>query len=148
MPASSRRFVQAGDATPCGARTCPYCAARAPADEFLTDDVKRHLDGVARRLEAEVRAHRTAIPEAWAKENPRALRPPPPAGSSRRAPRREQPDDLLPIALPCCGDEQKVSDAWLGPIRCHRCGIAHLRAGPRDIGLEMALLRQWTSGES
>jgi hypothetical protein len=124
-------------------RHCPYCAATAPAHEFFTPEVQRHLDAEAERLENEVRLHRFHLPDEWLGDNPRAssaplaAAPPPP-------PRPDHADDLVRIGLPCCNEEHKVSGAWLGPIRCHLCGVAHLRAGPRDIGLELALLKQWT----
>lgn len=124
-------------------RHCPYCAAIAAADDFFTPAVQRHLDAEAERLDAEVRVHRFRLPPEWLGENPRAARGPI-ASSPPHALEPDHGDDLVRIALPCCNEEHKVSDAWLGPIRCHLCGVAHLRAGPRDIGLELALLKQWT----
>jgi hypothetical protein len=123
-------------------RFCPYCAGAAPAEDFYTADAKRHLDREARRLDATVTWHRMRLPHEWLGANPNVTFVPVPPADAVPA-RPDWGDDLLRIALPCCGEEQKVTDAWLGPIRCHLCGTAHLRAGPRDIGLEMALLRQW-----
>jgi hypothetical protein len=143
--ALARRVAHAGPAPdPGGPRFCPYCAAEAPAEEFYTQASKERVDAEARRVDAEVRWHRLHLPAEWGAPGPRASAPPPvlsidpPPWAALEA-----ADDLLRIQLPCCGEEQKVTDAWLGPIRCHLCGTAHLRAGPRDIGLEMALLRQW-----
>ena len=131
------------EAAPPGPRTCPYCAFAAPAEEFLPPEVQRRLDEAARGLEAEVRSRRLRVPPEWIAENPRVDHGPVPPARLPPTVRQDRPDDLVRIALPCCGEEQKVSDAWLGPIRCHLCGVAHLRAGPRDFGLELALLKQW-----
>jgi hypothetical protein len=131
------------DAAPSRPRFCPYCACEAPADEFFTPEVQRHLDAAARRLDAEVRWRRVRLPLEWMRANPRVTSAPAAAAQPPPIPLADHADDLLRIALPCCGEEHKVSDAWLGPVRCHLCGIAHLRAGPRDIGLELAMLRQW-----
>jgi hypothetical protein len=134
------QHLNALEAEPGGPHFCPYCGCEAPADAFYTAEVQRHLDLTACALDAEVR---------WRSLRPRAaLRHPEDdvGGSPLDAllpPLGDGGEDLPRLALPCCGTEQKVSGAWLGPIRCHRCGVAHLRAGPRDIGLELALLRQW-----
>jgi hypothetical protein len=124
-------------------RFCPYCASPAPADRFFTPDVQRLLDAQARHLEDEVRWHRLRLRPAWTGE-PAHPGPSPIAPAHGFAARPSPDDELRRIALPCCGEDQKVSGAWFGPIRCHLCGIAHLRAGPRDFGLELALLKQWT----
>lgn len=128
------------------ARFCPYCASSAAADRFFTPEIQRHLDTEARHLEEEVRWLRLRLPPEWLSENPGHSHEPL-APAPRGILRREQDDDLCRIDLPCCGVEQKVSGAWVGPIRCHLCGIAHLRAGPRDIGLELALLKEWADGK-
>jgi hypothetical protein len=135
--------MDAGEAEPAPTRHCPYCACEAPADAFLTSDVREQLDAQARRFEEEVRWRRLRLPLEWLGDNPRVTYVPVAPAPPSLLLRPDHADDLLRIALPCCGAEQKVTDAWLGPIRCHRCGVAHLRAGPRDIGLELALLRQW-----
>jgi hypothetical protein len=142
--ALGRRLEHDGDAESCAPRFCPYCACTADADAFLTGDVQRQLDGEASRIAQEVRSRRLLLPAEWAGANPRARSHAATAPERRPPPRADPVDELLPIALPCCGEEQKVNSAWMGPIRCHLCGIAHLRAGPRDIGLELALLLQWT----
>lgn len=147
--AMARRVaVDADEAGPPPNRFCPYCASSAPADRFFTPDVQHLLDAEARRLEDEVRWHRLRAPRAWTGEH---LDPSPIArglaarpGSPGSPGSASSEDELHRIALPCCGEDQRVSGAWLGPIRCHLCGIAHLRAGPRDFGLELALLKQWT----
>lgn len=126
-------------------RFCPYCAARAPAAHFLTSDALMRIDVHARNLQAEVRWRSLRAPFDMLAGNPRptyvAVAP-----TEAKLPRlRADWDDLARILLPCCTEEEKVSDAWVGPIRCHHCGTAHLRSGPRDIGLEMAMLRRWVS---
>jgi hypothetical protein len=126
-------------------RFCPYCGAHAPAGHFLTSDALLRIDIHARNLQSELRWRTLKVPLELLAANPHptymAVAP-----AELRLPRlRADWDDLARVLLPCCGEEQKVSDTWVGPIRCHHCGTAHLRSGPRDFGLEMALLRQWTS---
>jgi hypothetical protein len=146
--ALTRRYPHDEQPPACERRHCPYCAAAAAADEFFTDDVQRRLDLEASKVERAVRQRRLAVPAEWLAANPRATAPREGRDAPRLPLRPDPDDDLLCVALPCCGDEQKVSEAWVGPIRCHRCGIAHLRAGPRDIGVELALLREWASTDS
>jgi hypothetical protein len=143
--AMARRVtMNSGELEPQPARVCPYCASSAAADRFLTPEIQRHLDGEARQLDEEVRRRRVRLPPEWLSENPRVSSKDPALTARPREPLRRDPDgELCRIDLPCCGVEQKVSGAWVGPIRCHLCGIAHLRAGPRDIGLELALLKEW-----
>lgn len=141
--AMARRVATAGGEEPAPRRRfCPYCAAPAAAEAFFPAPIQRHLDTAARQITAEVESLRLRVPEEWLAANPRA-EPAAPSLELPSLPPREYGADLFRIALPCCGDEQKVSDAWLGPVRCHLCGIAHLREGPRDFGLELALLKQW-----
>ena len=126
-------------------RYCPYCGTHAPADHFLTSDALLRIDAHAHKLQSELRWRALRAPLDLLSANPRptyvAVRP-----EEVRLPRlRADWDDLARMLVPCCGEEQKVSDAWVGPVRCHHCGTAHLRSGPRDVGLEMAMLRQWTS---
>lgn len=149
--AMARRVaVDADEAGTPPIRFCPYCASSAPADRFFTSDVQRLLDAAARQLEDEVRWHRLQSPPAFTGERehlgPSTIARGPTAwpDSTGAAGTPGSDDELLRIALPCCGEDQRVSGAWLGPIRCHLCGIAHLSAGPRDFGLELALLKQWT----
>jgi hypothetical protein len=52
---------------------------------------------------------------------------------------------MIRIPLPCCGEEEKVSGGWIGPVRCHYCGLVHARDLTRDVGRELALLREWAS---
>lgn len=139
------RHVNASECDAEALRICPYCAAPAPADHFLTSDALQRIDAHARILQNDLRWRRMRAPFDMLAANPRptfvAVAP-----AEERVPQpRADWDDLTRVLLPCCGVEQKVSDAWVGPIRCHHCGTAHLRAGPRDIGLEMALLRNWMS---
>jgi uncharacterized protein (UPF0212 family) len=124
-------------------RFCPYCGTSAPADRFLTSDALWRIEVHARNLEAELRWRVLRAPLDSIASNPRptyvALAPP-----EVKLPRlRADWDDLTRVLLPCCGDEQKVSDAWMAPVRCHLCGTAHLRSGPRDVELELAQMRQW-----
>ena len=137
--------LNASDADTHLRRVCPYCATAAPADHFLTSDALQRIDAHARILENELRWRRMRAPLDMLAANPRptyvAIAP-----AEEHVPRpRADWDDLTRVLLPCCGEEQKVSDAWVGPIRCHHCGTAHLRAGPRDVGLELALLKNWVS---
>jgi len=67
-----------------------------------------------------------------------------PSERSTAAP-RDLPDDLVPVPLPCCGEEEKVSRGWVGPVRCHYCGFVQARELGRDIGMEIALLREWAT---
>jgi hypothetical protein len=131
-----------GEASNRPIRFCPYCACSASAEAFYTPEAARHLDDQARRLEAAVTWHRLRVPHERLAENPNVTYVTVEPDAAPAVP-VDRGDDLLRIALPCCGEEHAVTDAWLGPLRCHLCGTAHLRAGPRDVGLEMALLRQW-----
>lgn len=124
-------------------RVCPYCASRAPADHFLTSDALQRIDVHAENLRAELRWRMLRAPLDLLAANPRPTYVALPPEEVRLPRLRADWDDLTRMLLPCCGEEQKVSDAWVGPIRCHLCGTAHLRYGQRDAGLEMAMLRQW-----
>jgi uncharacterized protein (UPF0212 family) len=136
--------VNASDAA-CGEveRHCPYCGASAPAAQFLTSDALLRIDVHARNLEAELRWRSLRTPLDLLAANPHPTYVPVPPAELQLPRLRADWDDLTRMLLPCCGEEQKVSDAWVGPVRCHHCGTAHLRSGPRDIGLEMALLKRW-----
>jgi len=81
-------------------------------------------------------------------QNPRPTYVPVTPRPRRPDPLRDdgQDQDLTGVPLPCCGEEVKVSDGWSGPVRCHFCGMVHTRAVSRDIGLELALLREWARG--
>jgi hypothetical protein len=138
------RHANAGES--CGGvqRSCPYCAAQAPADHFLTSDALLRIDAHAQRLLCEVRWRQLRAPLDMLAANPRPTYVPLPPSELRLPRLRADWDDLTRVLLPCCGEEQKVVDTFIGPIRCHFCGTAHLRAGARDFGLEMAFLRRWT----
>lgn len=124
-------------------RVCPYCAARAPADRFLTSDALLRIEVHAKNLHSELRWRALRAPLDRIAERPLPTYFPVPPEELRLPRLRADWDDLARVLLPCCGEEEKVSDAWIGPIRCHHCGTAHLRSGPRDAGLEMAMLLRW-----
>jgi hypothetical protein len=137
--------IEAGLA-PASPRHCPYCGECDEAERFWTDEQLRWVDAHARRLADEVRWRRLRAPLERLAANPRPTyvlvfppaRPLPPP--------RDDPDDMTAIPLPCCGEEQKVSGGWIGPVRCHYCGCVHARDVARDIGMEIALLRKWVTG--
>jgi len=126
-------------------RHCPYCAAAAPPDAWWTKDQRRWFDEQARQLDDELRWRRLRLPLDTLAENPN---PTYVTVAPRRAPPPElfaDEDELITVPLPCCGEEIKVREGWIGPVRCHFCGFAHARHLSRDIGLELAQLRSWTA---
>jgi hypothetical protein len=124
-------------------RHCPYCGARADPDAWWTLEQRRWLEQQARRLAGELRWRRLRAPLERLGDNPHPTYIPVlPAAAAADVPRLDL-DDLVAVPLPCCGEEVKVSDAWIGPIRCHFCGLVHARDVRRDIGNELAFLRDW-----
>ncbi len=126
-------------------RHCPYCGAGADAEAFWTEEHRAWFDREASSLERELRWRRLRAPLDRLAQNPRPTYVPVTPRPRRPAPLRDdgQDQDLTGVPLPCCGEEVKVSDGWSGPVRCHFCGMVHTRAVSRDIGLELALLREW-----
>jgi hypothetical protein len=124
-------------------RHCPYCGEADEAEAFWTDELLGWADAQARRLSNDVRRRRLRAPLARADARPTYV----PLDPVDRAPALplDPPDDLVAVPLPCCGEEEKVSGAWIGPVRCHYCGFVHARDLGRDIGLELALLRDWAA---
>ena len=122
-------------------RHCPYCGESDEAERFWTHEQLRWVDAHARRLAVEVRWRLLRTPLDRLAANPRPTYVPLHPGDRLPAMPPEIPDDMIAIPLPCCGEEQKVNAAWLGPVRCHYCGLVHARQMTRDIGMEMAQLR-------
>ncbi|HET9597163.1 MAG TPA: hypothetical protein VFP65_16365 [Anaeromyxobacteraceae bacterium] len=132
--------AEADDGPP---RHCPYCGLTASPQGWWLPDQLRWIDAQAGELRAEVRWRRMKAPldRLAARPLPTYL---PLAPGSREPPElAHAPPDLEVVPLPCCGEEIRVSPGWLGPVRCHLCGFIHARAAVRDIGLELALLRDW-----
>jgi hypothetical protein len=126
-------------------RHCPYCGEEGAAEEFWTEEQLSWADAQARRLAREVRWRTLAAPLQRLGHNPRPTYIPVDPGERPPLAPRDPPDDLVAVPLPCCGEEQKVSGAWVGPVRCHYCGFIHARDLGRDIGMEIALLRAWAA---
>jgi hypothetical protein len=133
---------EAGEAVhPPPPRHCPYCGARDVAEAFWTREQHSWVEAQARGVSEEVRWRRLCAPLDRLAENPRLTYVPIPPGTRVPAPTRDDVDALRAMPLPCCGEEEKVSGRWIGPVRCHYCGFVHARDLERDIGLELALLR-------
>jgi hypothetical protein len=127
-------------------RHCPYCGVRDGAEAWWTEGQLRWLDGEARALERELRWLRMRLPIERLGDNPRPTYVPLSPRRRHRGPSvLDDPDDLVPVPLPCCGEELKVSAAWPGPIRCPWCGFVHARAWRRDVARELATLRSWAA---
>jgi hypothetical protein len=125
-------------------RHCPYCGHAGDGEAFFTTEQLSWVEAQARRISDEVRWRRLRAPLDRLGQNPRPTYVPVERGEDQLAPPRDLPDDLIVVPLPCCGEEEKVSGGWRGPVRCHYCGFVHARDLGRDIGMEIELLREWT----
>lgn len=105
-------------------RTCPYCGAEADDDAWFTAEQRAFLDGRAKALGLEVRYEQLAYLERTlaAKPSPAHLSVRP---STQERPLRAEPDDMRVVPLLCCREELKVSESWLGSVRCFYCGLEH-----------------------
>lgn len=105
-------------------RTCPYCGAEADDDAWFTAEQRAFLDDRAQSLGLEVRYEQLAHVERTLPSNPSPTFLP-----VRPAPRdqalRAEPDDMRVVPLLCCREELKVSESWLGTVRCFYCGLEH-----------------------
>jgi hypothetical protein len=132
--------AEADDGPP---RHCPYCGLVASPQVWWLPDQVGWIDAQAQQLHAEVRWRRMKPPLDRLATGPLPTYLPLQPGSHELPPLTHAPADLDPVPLPCCGEEIRVSPGWGGPVRCHLCGFVHARAAVRDIGLELALLRDW-----
>lgn len=105
-------------------RFCPYCGARAPADAWFTAEQRAWLDKRADTLGLEVRYEQLAHIERTLADNPGPTFLPvrPEMPECRLRPER---DDMRCVPLLCCSEELKISDNWLGAVRCFYCGWEH-----------------------
>lgn len=105
-------------------RTCPYCGAEADDDAWFTAEQRAFLDDRAQSLGLEVRYEQLAHVERTLPSNPSPTFLP-----VRPAPRdqalRAEPDDMRVVPLLYCREELKVSESWLGTVRCFYCGLEH-----------------------
>ena len=105
-------------------RCCPYCGAGALDDAWFTAEQRAWLDKRAETLLLEVRYEQLAHVERTLADNPSPtflpVRPEMPDCTLR--PER---NDMRLVPLLCCGEELKVSESWLGPVRCFFCGREH-----------------------
>ena len=104
--------------------TCFYCGHQADADEWLVRDHVAYLESLARSLANHVRYEQLSHVSRTLAQNPRptfvAVAPDAlPEGMP------EEPEDLRPLHLVCCGDEVKSLWDWDGPFYCPRCGAHH-----------------------
>ena len=99
-----------------GQRRCAYCGHRAPAQAFLTEAQRGWLDHWAKRLDAEVQVVRLRALDpfsaAWMQPSPK----------EPDQARPSEPDDMLPVALWCCGEQLKLKAGWREAYFCPRCG--------------------------
>lgn len=110
--------------------TCFYCGQQAEADEFLVREHAAYLEALARGLANHVRYEQMSHVSRTLSQNPRptfvAVAPDElPEGMG------DEPEDLRPIYLVCCGDEVKALWDWDGPFYCPRCGAHHGGLGGR-----------------
>lgn len=135
--------LNGAEATPGLTRHCPYCGATGPPELWWTLAQHRWLEARAADLRDELRWRTLRVPLDALRENPRPTYVPVVPRRRRSPTAADDPDELEPVPLPCCGEEVKVSRGWIGPVRCHFCGFVHARSAARDIGLELAALREW-----
>lgn len=105
-------------------RHCPYCRTTAPADRWFTAEQRAFLDQRGETLGQEVRYEQLAHVQKTLAVNPSPtylpVRPEKPTAAVPA-----DPDDMQRLALFCCLEEMKVSERWLGSVRCFWCGTEH-----------------------
>lgn len=105
---------------------CPYCAHRAAAGTWWTEEQREFLEKRAATLQAEIRFEQLRHVERTLAENPYlTFLPVPPAPFQVSI--RSEPDDMRIVPLVCCGEEVKVRESWQGAVRCPFCGTEHER---------------------
>lgn len=105
-------------------RHCPYCGARATEECWFTAEQRNWLDKRAETFGLELRYEQLAHVERTLAVNPSpTFLPVRPALPDCRL--RPEPDDMRAVPLLCCGEEIKLSENWLGPVRCFLCGTEH-----------------------
>lgn len=108
--------------------TCPYCAAPAASDDWLTESQRQGIDRFAERYSSHV--HHAQLEHATRDPLIRPTFLPVAPDALPQALGRE-PDDLSPLPLICCGDVLKIDPEWGAPIHCPRCAIQHTRPSPQ-----------------
>jgi hypothetical protein len=127
-------------------RHCPYCGTTAPAESWWTEGQRRWFGAQARSLAEEIRWRWLQLPFELLGQNPRPTYVTVPPNLALEAePDEELEGELTTVPLPCCGEEIRVTEAWVAPVRCHFCGLVHARRAVRDAWVELAQLRSWAT---
>jgi hypothetical protein len=105
-------------------RSCLYCGHRASAEEWLTEEQRAHVEGLARAWANHVRYEQLALVSRTLAQNPRptfiAVAP-----AELPGPMPAEPDDMRALPMLCCGEEAKALWDWDEPLFCPRCGARH-----------------------
>ncbi|MHB1846360.1 MAG: hypothetical protein ACYCWW_16170 [Deltaproteobacteria bacterium] len=107
-------------ATAGGSCLCPYCGRRGPLEHFLGQGQEALFDRAAEWLGAELRFEQLRFAEQHLAENPFVtFVPVAPDSPSLRAP--EEPRDLAPVPLLCCGEQLEIERDFQGDLSCPYC---------------------------
>lgn len=109
-------------------RVCPYCAARASADAFWTEEQRLFLSRKAASLGEEIRFEQLRHVERTIGQNPNLTFLPVPPQPGKLGVRAE-PDDMRVVPMVCCGEDVKVRDTWSGAVHCPFCAAEHAIPG-------------------
>ncbi|MBI5546696.1 MAG: hypothetical protein HY901_22665 [Deltaproteobacteria bacterium] len=105
-------------------RFCPYCGFAATDERWFTAEQRAFLDKRGEVLEQELRFEQLAHVERTLSVNPGPtflpVRP-----ERLAATLAAEPNDMRVLPLFCCHEEIKVSEGWLGAVRCFFCGTEH-----------------------
>jgi hypothetical protein len=105
-------------------RSCLYCGHRASAEEWLTDEQRGHVEGLARAWANHVRYEQLSHVSRTLAQNPRptfiAVAP-----AELPGPMPAEPDDMRALPMLCCGEDAKALWDWDEPLFCPRCGARH-----------------------
>jgi hypothetical protein len=120
---------------PVGECSCLYCGHRASAEEWLTEEQRAHLEGLARAWANHVRYEQLSHVARTLAQNPRptfiAVAPAELPGAMPA-----EPDDMRALPLLCCGEDVKALWDWDEPLFCPRCATRHSGvAGRRRVTL-------------
>jgi len=110
---------------------CLYCGHRASAEEWLTEEQRAHVEGLARAWVNHVRYEQLSHISRTLAQNPRptfiAVAP-----AALPGPMPAEPDDMRALPLLCCGEEVKALWDWDEPLFCPRCGTRHSGVAARQ----------------
>lgn len=106
--------------------SCPYCAERAPAQEYLHPEYQAYLVRLVRReiVEPKIAAMMDSFADSMRGLRSRFISVK--VDSSRtRSPRPiagPDPDDMLRVVCLACDERFKINDRWRDHVVCPACG--------------------------